>query len=978
MGDRIKLLVADDSQANRLIISEEFKTEYDILTADNGVEALRVIRDNPDIAVMLLDLIMPEMDGFDVLRKIAADESIPNVPVIAITSSDRIDDLVTALDLGAVDVLTKPLNMPLLQHKLWGVLARSAHYREESVSSLIRRKVVENDIDEKAGIYNKRAFCRKVREVLDANPDKQYAIIRFDIDGFKVLNDVYGVEECDKVLKSIGDSLVKSPVNCERIYGRWEADHFVQCMELDDFHAYHIAEQLRDPFKGSYEFQISIRIGVYVVEERDLDVALMCDRALLALKSIKNVYAKHIAFYDDNMRTSLIERQQVIDEMKSALNEGQFMVYFQPQYNYSTKELHGAEALVRWNHPEKGIVPPFKFIPVFEENGFITHLDEFVWEEVCKYQRKWLDEGIEIVPVSINVSRIDICSLRLAEFLRKLVEKYALPTNAIRVEITESAYIDNPAQLIGAVSKLREAGFSVEMDDFGSGYSSLNTLKDVPVDMLKLDMKFVEDGAESRGGSILSSVIRMANWLRLPVLAEGVETRTQAEYLKSIGCVYMQGYLFAKPMPAAEYEEILKGNEIETSPVDAYQDSFTDAMEFLNASTQATLIFNSFVGGAAIIEYDGDIVDAVRINDRFFETIESSHDDYMSKCAHLLDAFDTINREKFKKALERAIATGEESSCELCSDKVHEGKEVWTKARIRHLASNSDKHLFYLTIENISQRMNLLVSNLRLTDQLTTIINNVPGGIVDFEIDESGDCRLMYFNDKLPAMFGYTRDEYDSEFGISTLNALYPDDVESVKHAMSGLIEGRRSSIEIRFRHLCQNGSWKWVELNGGRTRRAGSTVYATATVTDLDEKIKAEQKAATKERESMRQQKLMNAVFESIPYGILQLTYNLGRYELFDCNDNAWRMLGYSDKDTFRTELMFNGYKLSLSPKNTKTMEEAMDKLNREGDGAKFEADFAMNCQDGSKIMCHHIVQKVICNNEIEYIQHMFVPIDK
>ena len=220
-------------------------------------------------------------------------------------------------------------------------------------------------------------------------------------------------------------------------------------------------------------------MGVYTVENRDLDISLMCDRALLALKSIKGKYESRVAYYSEDMRQELIESQQIVNEMNTALDEGQFIIYIQPQFNYTTNRLHGGEALVRWKHPSKGIIMPGKFVPIFEKNGFITHLDQFVWEEVCKLQRKWLDEGREVVPVSVNVSRTDIASLRLVDHFVKLVGKYDLPTELLRIEITESAYMDNPSQMIETVSRLREAGFSVEMDDFGSGYSSLNTLKEL-------------------------------------------------------------------------------------------------------------------------------------------------------------------------------------------------------------------------------------------------------------------------------------------------------------------------------------------------------------------------------------------------------------------------------------------------------------------------------------------------------------------
>lgn len=975
MAEKIKMLVADDSYPSRAILSEEFKNDYEVILAEDGAECIDILNAVPDIAVIILDLIMPEVDGFTVLRKIISDERFNKIPVFAITSSDSDDDLVDALDLGAFDVMKKPLNLSVASHKIRNMLARTAVYRQDKTTEIIKHMAENSEIDEKTGIYNKRTFCRKVREMMDVNPSRRYVMLRWDIDSFKVLNDVYGVSEGDRLLKLLGDNLAK---RCEvgMLYGHWEADHFVMCMDLEDFNRYHVTDYIIEPFEGNFDFGVSIRMGVYVVEDTSLDVSLMCDRALMALKSIKNNFTKHIAFYDDTMRIELIEKQQVVNEMKTALESGQFVVYLQPQFNYASMTLHGAEALVRWKHPDKGIVPPLKFIPVFEENGFITHLDQYVWEEVCKLQRSWLDQGRKIVPISVNVSRTDICSLRLAEFFSRLVDKYDLPTWAIRIEITESAYMDNPAQLINSVDKLREAGFSVEMDDFGSGYSSLNTLKDVPVDMLKLDMKFIEDdGKESRGGSILSSVVRMSNWLRLPVLAEGVENRNQAEYLKSIGCIYMQGYYFAKPMPVEEYEKLMHGSNHEQIHIDAYKDDISDAMEFLNASTQATLLFNSFVGGAAIIEFDGRNVDAVRINDKFFEIVESTREEYLSQNTHLLDRFDRINTEKFKKALQRAIDTGEEASCELCSTDMKPGQEIWTRARVRLLATNVDKHLFYLTIENISQRMNLLVSNLRLTDQLTTIINNVPGGIADYELNDSGVYKMIYFNDKLPMLFGYTREEFDKEIASSPLIGVYPDDIEKVVHAVQELYDGVLSSVSIRYRHLCKDGSWKWVEFNGGRTRRQGNLVYITSTITDRDETIRAEQIAITKERESARQQKLMTAVYGSIPYGVIQLTYNLGRYDLAMMNDAVWHILKFDSEDDFKTFFLQNGSRLDVVGEDNAIMDSAVHEVMAGPDGSRREFRVAMRCKDGEIIDVMNYVQKVVFNNEIEYVQHIFVP---
>lgn len=978
MAKKIKMLIADDSLANRMILYDEFKLEYDVILACDGAECLDLLQKNPDVGIVVLDLVMPNIDGFKVLRKMQSHEDFCAIPVFAITSSDRTDDLVTALDMGAFDVMTKPLNIAILRHKIWNMIARTAEMRDNNSSELIRQMAENTEIDEKTGIYNKRTFCRKAHELLVNNPQKRYVITRMDIDGFKVLNDVYGYDECDRILKVIGDRFRAMDTSHEVVYGRWEADHFVTCMELDDFNSMHVENSMDKPFEGRFDFEIVTRIGVYVVEDHNLDVSLMSDRSLLALKSIKNNFSKHIAFYDDSMRQEMLERQQIVNEMKVALESKQFVVYYQPQYNYETKTLHGAEALVRWKHPEKGLIPPFKFIPVFEENGFITHLDQYVWEEVCRFQRECLDEGCEIVPVSVNVSRTDIASMKLYDFFQKLIAKYDLPTSAIRIEITESAYMDAPGQLIDAVVKLREAGFSVEMDDFGSGYSSLNTLKDVPVDMLKLDMKFVDEGIgnESRGGNILSSVVRMSRWLRLPVLAEGVETKNQADYLKSIGCVYMQGYYFAKPMPADEYRLTLEAGNFEVPVVTTKNKEVDDALQFLNASTQATLLFNSFVGGAAIIEYDGRVVDAVRINDKFFEIVHTTRSYYMSRCLHLLDDFDQINREKFIRMLERCIASHEEASCEMCSTAMKSGQEIWTRASVRLLATNVDRYLFYLSIENITQRMNLLVNNLRLTDQLTSIINNVPCGIVDIEVDSEGKWKLLYFNDKLAQMFGYSREEYEREFAGEPLASIYPEDTAAAISILRSMYEGVVNSISVRFRHICQDGSWKWVEMIVGKTRRSGELMYATGSVSDLDSRIKSEQRALNKERESARRQQLMDSVLETLSYGFVQFTYNMGRFDFSDCNDYAWQVLKYENKRQFMNGLLFADYKMDIVDGKAEEVTKAIEDMLGGTGNDTIEIDFKVRGYDGSEIMLHNVFRKIICNNEIEYIQHIYKPI--
>lgn len=977
MIEKLRMLIVDDSYPNRMVLSDEFKKDFQIILAEDGKEAISILETTDRLAVIILDLIMPEVDGFEVLRFIEASPLHKNIPVIVITSSDDTTDYIKAMDMGAVDVICKPINTQLISRKIRNLLERSAENKEMYHEILGSENT---DFDPVTGIYNKQGFCKCARALMDANPQRQYVIVRWDIDGFKVVNDVYGVIEGDRVLKKVAESL-REVATEGMVYGRWEADHFVICMDSEEFHYCHMLDKITNIFdKHEFSFEISTRMGIYKVDDTQIAVSIMCDRAYLALKSIKNNYKRHVNYYDDEMRISLIERQQVLNEMKQALDSGQFVVYLQPQINYANNTLHGAEALVRWNHPLRGLIPPAKFIPVFEENGFITHLDQFVWEEVCRLQRKWLDEGYNIVPISVNVSRTDIASVRLAEHLSRLIEKYNLPPRVLRIEITETAYMDNPHQLISSVEKMRNVGFSVEMDDFGSGYSSLNTLKDVPVDMLKLDMKFIEGGGkESRGGSILSSVVRMSTWLKLSVLAEGVETKNQADFLKSIGCVYMQGYYFARPMPVPEFEKLLRENEHDNVFKTNSQEVIYDAMEFLNASNQATLLFNSFVGGAAIIEYDGVRVDALRVNDMFFECTETTREEFVANMQSLTGQFDEENLQKFIRAIERAIETKEEAACELCAHMMHPEREIWTRARVRLLTGNGSKYLLYLSIENISQRMRLLVNNLRLTDQLTSLINNVPGGIVDYTLDlnpnDSDVIAIKYFNDKYPSMFGYTRDEYENEVITSPLQVVYPDDLPQIKKMIDDIRDGQTGNISCKYRHYCKDGSCKWVSFNGSMTNRAGNILSFTAIIVDIDDQMKAEQQIVRERRENAKLNMLLENMYNSLPEGVCVYLFNLGRYRLISCNDTIWKMFGFASREEFIAFGDKNNGLMVSHPDDIEDVRAVEKGIQLLPAGEVLEMHHRVMCKNNEYRPVVTRISKIIFANEAVYVKYVVSP---
>lgn len=413
--------------------------------------------------------------------------------------------------------------------------------------------------DALTGLYNRSAFCKKTADYLEKHTDVEHVVIQFDIERFKIINELYGSEKGDEVLCVIANALRES-VDGLGIYGRMEADHFVLCVPADPNGVEECMKNVEHALmQTEIDRQIILYYGIYQVADAAMPVSIMCDRANLALRSVKGDYNKRAALYDAGMHQQVLNEHELRSEGDQALRTGQFEPFLQPIFNLEHGTLASAEALVRWRHPEKGLIPPGQFIPFFENSGFIVRLDSYIRESVCEFMVNMDNTGVTCPPVSVNVSRLEFYDPRLCQKLRDLVEYYKIEPSRLRLEITESAYADNAAQLLETMDELHALGFSMLMDDFGAGFSSLSMLRDVPVDMIKLDMRFLGQGNElDRERGILSAIVPMAKSLSLPVIAEGVETAEQAEFLKSLNCDYVQGFYFARPMPQAEFVEVVR------------------------------------------------------------------------------------------------------------------------------------------------------------------------------------------------------------------------------------------------------------------------------------------------------------------------------------------------------------------------------------------------------------------------------------
>lgn len=417
------------------------------------------------------------------------------------------------------------------------------------------------DYDSLTDVYKADAFYRKTSELINNHTETNFAIFSVDVDKFRLINDSYGIDEGNKFLHIMGDVL-KESVPKDGLVKRYQADVFSVLLPYEkdqqlinfmtDFSV--LANE-----KSNVPTHVSFTFGIYKITDRDLPIRLMCDRARAAKRQLKgSASASNYAVYDDTIRLKLREQAEIEERMEEALEKREFIMYLQPQVDVKTRKIHGAEALVRWNNPKKGIMVPFQFLELFESNGFIVKLDKYMWEEACKYLRELKDRGIDI-PISVNISRAHIGATDLVGEFTSLVKKYGIDPKNLELEITENLFMDDVHELLEQMSALKQNGFSIHMDDFGSAYSSLNMLRNAPVDTLKIDKYFFDEiMTTERGRIIVESSVRMAKQLGLLTIAEGVETDEQFEFLSQIDCDIVQGYYFSRPVDIEGFEKFLE------------------------------------------------------------------------------------------------------------------------------------------------------------------------------------------------------------------------------------------------------------------------------------------------------------------------------------------------------------------------------------------------------------------------------------
>ncbi len=547
---RRRVLVVDDEIVNRELLAAQLSGEYDILTAGDGAEAIEILRGTEAVSLVLLDLLMPVMSGLEVLRVIHEDEMLAGIPVIVTTSEKESE--IESLKLGAIDFIPKPYpDIGVIRARI----QRTIELFED------RDTIRSTERDELTGLYNREYFFRYAGQHDQFHKEVPMDAVIVDVEHFRMINERYGRAYGDSVLREIGGYIQKMSENEGGIACRREADTFmVYCPHREDYPQLLAKGMEHFREEAGSDNRVRLRLGVYSCVDKSIEMEQRFDRAKMAADTVKGNYTQTIGYYDNQLHEKQLYAEQLIEDFPAAIAENQFQVYYQPKFDVrpDVPVLTSAEALVRWIHPKLGMISPGVFIPLFEENGLIQKLDTYVWKETARQIRDWKDRFSYSVPVSVNVSRVDMYDPLLADTLREILAGENLSGEDFLLEVTESAYTQDSAQIVGTVEHLREMGFRIEMDDFGTGYSSLNMISELPIDALKLDIQFIRDAFREGGNThMLEVIIGISDFLSVPVIAEGVETEDQLHALKALGCDVVQGYFFSKPVPAHEFEAFI-------------------------------------------------------------------------------------------------------------------------------------------------------------------------------------------------------------------------------------------------------------------------------------------------------------------------------------------------------------------------------------------------------------------------------------
>lgn len=678
------------------------------------------------------------------------------------------------------------------------------------------------------GLFNSVTFYRTTRKIMLSHKDTRFVLIRWDIDDFKVYNDLYGIKAGDEVLLTIANAL-RSIISDTTNVGSLGGDIFLICMPAHEFVPEKFSSWLSDTVSDFIkDYTFTFHMAACVIESNTDDITAISDKTLIALKTIKNSMERRFVWYDESMRESYLAEQAMLADIRKA-SPDDFVIFVQPQYNQLTDTLVSGEVLVRWKHPQKGFISPGVFIPVMEKAHLISWLDAIVWEKTCAFLRRRLDAGQSVVPLSVNVSVQDFYQPNFIKILSNLLTKYNLEPKYINLEVTESIVIKDLDFIISLLAILRNRGFTIELDDFGSGFSSLNVLKTVPCDIIKLDLRFFQiqtDGSSLKDASekasvIISSVVRMAHRLNLPVIAEGVETSKQADFLRSIDCSLVQGFFFSKPLALADFEKHLnvkahlKQRLWNRSSTQNYLDSekiwYPDSISFM--------LFNTFTGPAGVFEVDDFNIHAIRVNDSFLKEINFPTEDIRWSIYNFYQSVFPADIPILRDAFNEAESTGQKLDVECrFLTYLNKGHTQRLKLTIRKETSTSKSFRYYfVTVSRVTSKLSVEEKLYSLVERAADLLSSAPVGCIIYDLSIDGKLHFHYENDRFLEMGGYSKHSFDKNFSKNGFLAIAEKDRKDLGKLILSYLKNRShaSFFSVECHLVCADGSLKPVIISG-------------------------------------------------------------------------------------------------------------------------------------------------------------------
>ena len=543
-----KILIIEDDALNREMLCEILKDKYDILTAENGEIGFEILEKNyKALSVILLDMQMPVCDGTEFLKKIGEDTALASIPVIVITANSDEDAELTCLNLGASDFIRKPYNADIIKGRVDNVIKLK--------ESTLMLAAVEHD--ELTGLYTRQVFLHYAKGIMKFRADTPMHLVVAKIIDFKLIKHMYGNKKADEVigyLASVYSNRVRNGLVARQSHNSFVGLFWEDYKTFEQKLKNVISEVKANlPVKG-----LMVKYGVYIDIDKRLPVSAICDCASMAEESIADNYDCDMAYYTEEMGHKRINNQMIEIAFESALKNHEFIVFYQPKVDIDTEKVVGAEALVRWYKDGTSLISPGEFIPVYERDGLIVRLDEYVFRQVCSLQKRRMDKGEELLPISINLSRTSALHEDVAKRYIDIIKENGIPFSCVPIELTESAAIYND-RVKAMTEQLTDAGCILHIDDFGVGYSSLISLNQFPFSTLKIDKSLIDDVCQSKGKTLVEQVITLSKLLDMKVVAEGVETKEQLDIIKALQCDAVQGFYYAKPMPEDEFIEYVKG-----------------------------------------------------------------------------------------------------------------------------------------------------------------------------------------------------------------------------------------------------------------------------------------------------------------------------------------------------------------------------------------------------------------------------------